>query len=205
MKYALGVFILFPILLFIPLVITAMGGGSIVNLIHAPALMAFLLVLLSVLVVTGEFKTYVKSVNALFSRKYDISSEDKERGIKLFGLMRKSVNYAAVFYTTGAISLMLFDTRNYIYDDRFYLGAIGPMLSITLILVLYAVMINLVFILPAIHILQTRKPLEEKPVAINEKEVISKLLELCYKQGISPEEILNSNEITFHNKTTKEL
>ncbi|MCL2388042.1 MAG: hypothetical protein FWC89_10920 [Defluviitaleaceae bacterium] len=185
MKYALGVFVLFPILLFVPLMLT----GDIIWLIHAPAMMGYLLVLVAVLVVTGEFKIFVKSVNALLSKKYNISSEEIERGIKLFEVMKKSVILAGVFFTAGATMSMLRDLQDF--------HALGPMIAILLILVLYAAMINLVFILPAIYILKARQAAEAKLISINEKEVVSKLLELCYKHDISPEEILNASEVTF--------
>jgi hypothetical protein len=63
--------------------------------------------------------------------------------------------------------------------------------------VLYAAFLHIVLIYPSVYILKNRKTPEEKPVVISEKQVVSKLLELCYKQGISPEELLNAEEINF--------
>ena len=58
-------------------------------------------------------------------------------------------------------------------------------------------MVNLVFTYPAIHIIESRYNQEEKRV-ISEKQVMDKLLELCYKKGVSPEEIMDANEIKFN-------
>ena len=192
MKYAFGVFILLPLLLFLPFGITAnLGRGWITWFIDAPAMFVFLITIVGVVFVTSQFKTLIRVINALFSKKYKISIEDSEKGIRLLELLKKVVIYTAVFSTIGTATLMLGDINS--------LESLGPMIAITLLIPMYAAMINLVFILPAIHILKTRQNEEKKPVVINEKEVVNKLLELCYKQGISPEEILNANEITFKN------
>lgn len=189
MKYALGIFILMPVMLFLPLFITV--GGDLTGLawfIHAPTMWAFILVLAGVLLVTGQFKIFVKTANALFSKKYKISAEDRARGIKLLELLKTTVIYTAVFFLFGATIAMLGDIDS--------LEFLGPMLSIILLIPMYAAILNLVFILPALHILKTRQN-EEKPTVISEKEVINKMLELCYKQGIPPEEILGAKEINF--------
>ncbi|MCL1883223.1 MAG: hypothetical protein FWF81_05650 [Defluviitaleaceae bacterium] len=188
MKYALGIFVIFPALLFFPLLITRGYLSDLAFFIHAPALASFVFVIFATLMVTGEFKIFVKSVNALFSQKYKISAEDRDRGIKLFELLSKTVLYAVVFFVGGGIIIMLVDLNDF--------SNVGPMLAITIILPMYAAMINMIFMYPAIHILKYRKDFEKK-VTINEKEVVNKLLELCYKQGISPEDIINAKEIKF--------
>ena len=191
MKYALGVFIILPLLLFLPMWLTAGGDANATMglFIHAPTIFAFLVVYAGVLFVTGEFKTFVRAANALFSKKYQISAEDCDKGISLLKLGTKVTIAATVFYSFGSLIFILRDLVDY--------EALGPMLAILILVPMYAAMIILIFIQPAIHILKTRKAEEEKPSAISEKQVINKLLELCYKQGISPEEIINANEITF--------
>jgi hypothetical protein len=192
MKYAFGIFILLPILLFFPLFITTNYELWYMALfIDAPTLFAFLITMAGVIVVTREFKTSIRTANALFSKKYKISAEDKERGIRLLGLMKKTLICATVFFMIGTLIIMLAG-----FDD---LAHIGPMISILLLTPLYAAIIILIFINPAIYILKTRQNAEEKPAAINERQVVNKMLELCYKQGISPEDIINANEISFKN------
>jgi hypothetical protein len=51
-------------------------------------------------------------------------------------------------------------------------------------------------IYPAIYLLEIRRNAEEK-IVISEKQIIDKMLEMCYRQGITPEEILNAGEISF--------
>ncbi|MCL1877529.1 MAG: hypothetical protein FWF80_01590 [Defluviitaleaceae bacterium] len=189
MKYALGVFVLFPLLLAMPLMLT-MSGTAVTPawFIHAPTMFVYALVVSAVILITGEFKTKIRVANALFSKKYKISDEDTERGIRLLELLKISVIYTAVFFTIASTIVMMADLDNY--------DMLGPMIAIMLLIPMYAAMINLVLIIPAIHILKTRRN-EEKAAHINERQVTNKLLELCYKQGITPEEILGAKEINF--------
>jgi flagellar motor component MotA len=190
MKYAFGVFILLPILMIFPLGLTAdPGRGWIAWLIHAPTMFAFLITIIGVIFVTGQFKTCIKIINALFSKKYKISPDDTQKGISLLELLKKTTIYAATFFTMGSLMFMLGDIND--------LQSLGPMLSLILLIPMYAAIINLIYILPAIHILKTRQNETQKPITINEREVINKLLELCYKQGIPPEQILNAEQINF--------
>ena len=76
---------------------------------------------------------------------------------------------------------------------------IGSMLATSLLSVVYGLIINLVFIYPAIYILKHRENIEPVKV-ISEKLIVDKLLELCHKKGISPEEILEADDISFGNK-----
>jgi len=76
-------------------------------------------------------------------------------------------------------------------------GQLGPNLSLSLLSILYGVVINLALIYPAIHILENRPDPQPASIVISERQVIDKLLELCYKQGIPPEEILDAKEISF--------
>ena len=190
MKYALGIFVLLPFLLFLPWILLVAGGdrGAIYAFIHMPTLLCFICAIPIMLFATGEFKTFIKASNAVFSKKYVISYEDREKGIKLFEFLIKIVNYTAVICTIIALVLILGNL-----DD---LHLLGPMLSIALLTALYAATFNFALLYPAIYVLKNRQN-EEHKIVINEKEVINKLLELCYKQGISPEEILTANEISF--------
>ena len=148
----------------------------------------FIIVIAAVIIATGSFKTFIAAINALLSKKYIISAADKEKAIQLFKLIGKTVVYASVLAAvTGLISLL------YNMSD---IASIGPTIAAALIAIFQGACINLIFIYPAINVLQTRYNTEEKRV-ISEKQVIDKLLELCYKQGITPEEILDAHEISF--------
>ncbi|MDR0273317.1 MAG: hypothetical protein LBI27_08385 [Clostridiales bacterium] len=169
------------------------GGGafnSLACVIDGATLTFALLINFSVLVGTGQVKLFVRATNALLSKKYVLSTDDRLKAVEVFALMIKVTIYGGVLSAFIGLIMILGNL-----DDLNYLG---PMLSVMMISVLYAAFINLIFFLPGKYLLENRKNPDEKPV-INEKAVVGKLLELCYKQGISPEEILEANEITFKN------
>jgi len=153
-----------------------------------PVFVWFIIVIIAVIIATGERKTFISAINALLSKKYIIPPESRYRAIKLFRTIGKAVILAAIFDMLMSFMLILL-----VLDDP---GRLGPMISIALLAPLYAVFINFALVLPMVHILQFRRNEKEK-LLISEKQVIDKLLELCYRQGITPEEILKAGEIMF--------
>ncbi|MCL2223357.1 MAG: hypothetical protein FWB96_00145 [Defluviitaleaceae bacterium] len=146
MKHALGIFIVLPMVLMFAL--TVSGMDYIFWFIDAPTLFVFMVVLFAVYFTTGEFRTFVKTANAIFSKKYVISEEDVEKGLRLLALSGKVINYTAVFQVLGALIIILGTL-----DDP---ANIGPMLAITFVSALYAAMLQICFILPSTHILKNR-------------------------------------------------
>lgn len=153
-----------------------------------PTTFSFIVVIAAIIIATDGFKTFVTAVKALLSKKYSLSATDKEKAIRLFKLLGRAVISASILFTMMGLILTL-----YSLSDPNYLG---PKIALALNSIFQGAFINLVLIYPAINVLQTRYSVDEKTV-ISEKQVIDKLLELCYKQGISPEEILDANEIYF--------
>jgi flagellar motor component MotA len=187
-RFALGKAFFVVGFLFAILVSNDFQAWGIREFLDAPTLIWFLLVLAGVITITGEFKTFVAAINALLSRKYVISAHTQERAVRLFRLMGKSVVYAIVVNITIMVALMLLQL-----DAP---SALGPMISVALISVVYGGLFNLMLIYPAIYILELRRN-ADAVAFISEKQVIDKMLELCYKQGITPEEIVNASEIAF--------
>lgn len=187
--FTLGIAVFFTGLFFIVWVSSHYDPRmAIYILFDLPTTFFFITTITAVIVATGNFKTFIAAINALLSKKYNISAADKEKSIRLFKLLGKSVVSAAVLLTVVGLTLMLMDL-----SDPAYLG---PRISIALCAISQGVCINLILIYPAINVLQARYIAEEKRV-ISEKQVIDKLLELCYRQGITPEEILDAREISF--------
>jgi flagellar motor component MotA len=185
MRYLLGV--LFMLTGFTAL-IRVLGEGRVITMFIDPfTLLTFIISVGAVIFMSGEFKTAIRGVNALLSRKYEISDAERERAVQLFGLLTKVIWITALVSFLIGLVLMLGQL-----DDP---AALGPMLSVMLISFYYGAFINLVFIYPAIYMLRHRTPVNPTPAVISEKQVIDKLLQLCYKQGISPEEILQADEI----------
>jgi flagellar motor component MotA len=148
--------------------------------------LAFVFAVTAVILSQGGFKTFFAAVNALISKKYHISAAEKEKAVRLFRLIGKTVTGVAfITAVIGTINML----GN--LDDPSYLGSNVATVLLTLF---YGLTINTVLINPAVNVLETRYNTEERPV-ISEKQVIDKLLELCYKQGISPEEIMDATEL----------
>ena len=194
MRYVLGVAGIFALLVL--LVIVMEPVAHVMNFIDVPSLLPFILIMAAVIFMTGEYKTYTKSVNAILSKDYKISHADKEKAIRLYRLLGKTVVYTTVLNLTIGLGIMLgqFESVQFL----------GPMLSVAMVSVVYGTTINLVFIYPAIHILKNRENSETVRV-ISEKLVVDKLLELCYKKGITPEEILDAEDISLGGKNNGNL
>ena len=158
---------------------------------HLPSMISIIIVIAAVLYMTGEFKTFIKGINALLFKKYHISYADRNRAVKLFKLLIKVTVYICIANIAMGVVFILGTL-----EDP---AALGPMVSVLLLTFFYAALLNLIFLLPAIHLLEKRKP-ADTVVVISEKEVINKLLEMCFKQGITPEEILEADEIKFDTK-----
>ncbi|MCL1862650.1 MAG: hypothetical protein FWF78_03690 [Defluviitaleaceae bacterium] len=149
MKYAISIFILFPAALSLPLLLT--GGGHLGTLfffIDVGSLFQFIMAIGAVLLVTGEFKTFAVILNTLFSKRYRISAENKEKAVRLLEMLPKVVNYSAVFYTIAGFVFMLADLNDW--------RLLGLMFAVMLITPMYAAAINLILILPATHIIKSR-------------------------------------------------
>jgi len=191
MRFVLGVALVLLLAVIVP--ILAMGNYSvhaIVEFIDMATLFPFVVVTFVIIFMSGEFKTYVKALNALLSKKYFISAEDKERAVSLFKMLGKAMIGTSVFILLMGLILILGQL-----DDP---AALGPMLAVMLISIFYGAIIHVAFLLPAIYILKNRPDPQPVSVVISEKQVINKLLELCYKQGVSPEDILAATEISFN-------
>ena len=195
MRYAAGQVIIIFIIV-VTVVIFGGTGRAIFEIIDAPSLMPLGIVIAATVFMTGEYKTFTKSVNALLSKKYKISYEDLQKAISLYRLLAKVVVYTTLISFVLGIMMMFGAVREY----EFSLWLLGVMFSVALVSVLYGLIASLVFIYPAIHILKHRENSESVKV-ISEKLVVDKLLELCYKKGISPEEILEAEDVSFGNKS----
>ena len=194
MRYVLGVVGIFALLILLIIVLDPVA--HVMNFIDVPSLLPFILIMAAVIFMTGEYKTYTKSVNAILSKNYKISYADKEKAIRLYRLLGKVVVYTTVLNFTIGLSMMLVQFES--------VDNLGPMISVALVSVVYGTIINLVFIYPAIHILKNRENSETARV-ISEKLVVDKLLELCYKKGISPEEILDAEDISLRGKNSENI
>ncbi|MCL2203733.1 MAG: hypothetical protein FWB88_07320 [Defluviitaleaceae bacterium] len=189
MRVTVSIVILLAWAMFMAMLLASWTGFWVpAEFLDLPTMMWHIVAMTAVIIATGEFKTFTAAVNALFSKKYVLPAATQDKAVRLFRLLGKAVLFAAIIDALMNVSMILL-----MLDDP---GALGPMLSISMLTFIYAAFINLAFVLPAVHILQHRRNAEEK-IVISEKQIIDKLLELCYRQGITPEEILDASEISF--------
>ncbi|MCL2187801.1 MAG: hypothetical protein FWC16_02070 [Defluviitaleaceae bacterium] len=156
--------------------------------LDAPSIIWLVFAIVGVILITGENKTFIVAINAIINKRYVLPEQTRDKAIRLFRMISKAVYGSAVIAVASSIVIMLLTL-----DDP---SALGPMLSVSLLSAVYAAFINFVFFHPAIYLLENRRNAEQK-ILINERQVIDKMLELCYRQGITPEEIINAEEISF--------
>jgi len=192
MRYVIGILV-FLVAVFLPIIVL---GGQVADFINLPVTFFLLFVIVAIIIMKGGFKTLIAAINALLSKKYNISAAEKDKAIRLLRLIAKSVIYASILFTMICFVNILMGLD---FQHEGAINALGINIAATLIFIFQALFINLAFINPAIDILETRHNAEVKTM-ISEKQVMDKLLELCYKQGVSPEEILEAGEISFSKK-----
>ena len=153
--YIRGILVLFAGILFGMLLCTEFDAVFLQLYFDAPSLLIMLIIIAGVITSQGAFKTFACAIKSLFSKKHSISAAETEKAVRLFKLIAKSV-ICGMFVVSllGLINLL----AN--LDD---LAALGINLAIMLITMLYGLMINLIFIYPAINILETKCCNEEKP------------------------------------------
>ena len=161
------------------------------ELIDFPSALWIIFSVTGVILITGEGKTFIVAKNALLSRKYVMTALTKDRAVRLYKLLAKTIWASAVVAVCSGIMYILFQL-----EDP---AALGPMLSVVLTSAFYAAFLNFAFIYPAIYILENRRNVDDI-IVISERQVIDKMLELCYRQGINPEEVMNAEEISFRKK-----
>jgi len=188
MRYVVGLLIFFVAGILNFSWLSPGGFSSYAFFIDIVTLVVFLLTICATVIISGEFGTLIKSKNALISKKYYLSNNDKERAITLYKVLAKVIVCTAVIMIVSTTIIMLGTL-----DDP---AMLGPFMAVSLLSILYAAVLLLIFVYPAQIILKNRTNIGEKRV-ISEKEVINKLLELCYKNNISPEEILEADDISF--------
>ncbi|MCL2254403.1 MAG: MotA/TolQ/ExbB proton channel family protein [Lachnospiraceae bacterium] len=158
--------------------------------VNVPSLVIFIIACVATNMWGGGNKTFIIGVNALLSKKYHISSADKEKVIRLFKLQKTVAIYMSILsFLIGIISVLANASDIYL---------LGPMIAMALLAVIYGTLFT-TFFHAAVSMLENRYNSEEKAV-ISEKQVIDKMLELCFKQGVSPEEIISADEINFMKK-----
>ena len=190
MRYVLGAASMIFVVCF-TIAILGNSPRALLEFVDMPSLLPLIMIVSATIFMTGEYRTHTRAVNAILSKKYKISNQDKEKAIMLYKLLAK-----VVVYTSLLITIIGFVQMIGMMDGELWAASWRAMLSVAVVPLVYGAIINLAFIYPAIHILHNRENSEVAAV-ISEKLVVDKMLELCYKKGITPEEILDADDISF--------
>ena len=155
--YVRGILIFFLGFIFITLIGVGFSVEAFAQFIDPAGAFMFLIVIVAVIISQGEFKAFVKAMNALLSKKYHLLAEDREKSIRLFKLIGKSVLYAtALIFLIGLSSVLIFISGT---SGQLPLELAFAVLMNTCI---YGLFINMAFINPAINILEVRRNMDEK-------------------------------------------
>ncbi|MDR1247144.1 MAG: hypothetical protein LBK57_08980, partial [Clostridiales Family XIII bacterium] len=128
-----------------------------------------------------------RGLNAVISRKYHIPDDERKQAADLFRLLSKATIGAAVFLIPlGMISAL----AN--MDDIY---AFGHAIAATLVAPLMGAAVPIALFEPVVFILRYRSNTSERAVKAYPKALGDKLLELCYKNGLSTEDIENATDI----------
>jgi len=188
MRYVSGILVFLVFLFLLIALASGFNVGVALMLFDLATAIFFKAAVAAVIISTGGLKVFVMAINAILSKSYKISSADREKAVRLFKLIRKTIIYTAVLHTIIGVLLSMMQLSD--------IHAFMANLAISFLSIFYGALANMLLVNPAISILESRENVDEK-IVISEKQVIDKMLELCYKQGVSPEEILNASEISF--------
>ncbi|MDR2770618.1 MAG: hypothetical protein LBB57_01110 [Clostridiales Family XIII bacterium] len=155
------------------------------------AILTVLFAVVSALLATSNFRLFTRGLNAAISRKYYLPEEECEKAADLFRLLSK-VSIAAALFTffTGLIAML-----GHMEDAE----AFGHALAAALVAPLVGVAVLTALFEPAAFILRHRARAEaaagKAAVKTYPKALGDKLLELCYQNGLSAEDIEKATDI----------
>jgi flagellar motor component MotA len=162
-------------------------GVPVTTLINPAVVLTIIFVLVSTLLATGSFKLFTRGLNAVISRKYHIPDEERKQAMDLFRLLSKATIAAAVLL----IPMGLIAALGHLED----MEALGHAIASTLVAPLFGAIVPIALFEPVVFILRYRENAKERAVKAYPKALGDKLLELCYKNGLSAEDIENATDI----------
>jgi len=113
--------------------------------LNVQILLTILIIIVGVIIVTSGFKTFIQGFGAVFSAKYNISDEEREKAAGLFNLLAKAVIIASFIN----MFFRLIATMAYIEDaERLAHG-----LAVAFVSPIYGLLISLAVIMPAAYVL----------------------------------------------------
>ena len=116
--------------------------------IDAPTVLLIALAITGTLVAVKGRRTFVAGVKSAFSKNCSLSKERLEEAVGLFRLLQKSVICAGLLIFALNIIQMAVYFRNLPFDT--------VVISVAMLGIYYAIILNLVFFAPVITILQRR-------------------------------------------------
>jgi flagellar motor component MotA len=169
-------------------------GVQIIYLSNPAVILTILFVVVSTLLSTGKFKLFTRGLNAVISRKYYMPDDERRQAADLFRLLSKATIAAAVFL----IPLGVMAALGNLSDTE----ALGHAMVAMLIAPLVGAFVPIAVFEPAAFILlHPSEPSKRGGVKTYPKALGDKLLELCYQNGLSAEDIENATGIELRLET----
>jgi flagellar motor component MotA len=183
--YLIGI-VAFAISFLLPLTFKGVPYSTLAN----PAVVtAILFTVVSTLIATSNFKLFTRGFNAVISRKYYLPETERLKAADLFRLLSKVTIAAACFGVFAGIIAMLGHM-----DDT---EALGHALAAALVSPVLGAAVPIMFFEPAAFVLRHRAETEAGAARMKAypKALGDKLLELCYQNGLSAEDIEKATDI----------
>ena len=152
MKAVVGLFIFFTGVIYVQFINAGWNvDGAIVDFIDAPSIIMIVLSVLSVSIITGNFKDFRVGIEVLFKNKNN-NKKDNECALALYTLLFKVIFSAGfISFFSNIIAITSFRI-NYLYIDD--MSLILNALSVAMLGIYYALIVNIIFIFPIIVLLK---------------------------------------------------
>jgi flagellar motor component MotA len=156
--------------------------------IDGPTVFYFVLTIGGAVVSTGGFKTLVSGINGIFSRKYQMTDEQREKSVELFKFLGKVTALASIVLMFSGVILLMLNLNDP--------STMGTHVGVALMAVFWGAAIEMLFIQPAVYMLnQKREPEPARAARIKDKEALEKLAQLCFEKGLTYEDIMEADDI----------
>ena len=153
MKFIIGMLVFFVGVIYVQFVNSGWNmDGAISDFIDGPAIILIVLSVLGVIIVSGQFKDIGIGIKSFYSNKNN--KKEIERALVLYNLLFKTIISAGfISFLANIIGITSFHNNEiFINDISLFWGS----LSVALLGIYYAIIINLIFINPIIAVLKKR-------------------------------------------------
>ena len=147
MKFILGIVtILIAVFIFQGMAFSWEIVASTRALLDAPTIFVLIVITFGTILATDNLQIFLTTVKSIFSKKYNLSEEERLSAINLFKLLHKTVLYSSFLLAAMSVTALMGNLSDW---DLFWNN-----IAINLLIVFYAALINLIFLNPILFILK---------------------------------------------------